>query len=101
MDVLSKIRTLMRKNNWSEYQLAKVSGVSQSTINSMFRKNNLPTIPTLESLCTAFKITLSEFFATGETIYDLTHEQVEMFNKLTSLSVEQKEAIINLINVMN
>ena len=62
MDVLNKIRLLMNKKGWSEYHLSRVSGVPQSTINSMFRNSNLPTITTLESICKAFDISLSEFF---------------------------------------
>lgn len=50
------------ERHWSEYQLAEFSGLTQSTISSWYRKNMLPTIPSLTKLCDAFGITLSQFF---------------------------------------
>lgn len=52
----------MELRGWSEYRLAKESGLSQSTIANVFHRNTLPSIPTLESMCKAFGITLSQFF---------------------------------------
>ena len=51
MDVLKRLKTIMQSRDISEYKLAKLSGVPQSTINSMFRKHNNPSIYTLECLC--------------------------------------------------
>ena len=50
MDYLEKLKVLMKQHNLTEYKLAQKADVAQSTINSLFRKNNLPTISTLESL---------------------------------------------------
>ena len=47
----------------SEYRLAKTSGLSDSTIKNIFKWNTQPTIETLETICRAFGITLSQFFA--------------------------------------
>ena len=48
MDVLQRIRELMEERGWSSYRLAVASGLSQSTIANMFRRNTVPSIPTLE-----------------------------------------------------
>ena len=40
MDYLEKLRALMKQNDLTEYALSVKSGVPQSTINSLFRKNN-------------------------------------------------------------
>jgi len=101
VDVLNKIRLLMNKKGWSEYHLSRVSGVPQSTINSMFRNSNLPTITTLESICKAFDISLSEFFADGENLNSLTTEQRAMFDKWSRLTSEQKELLLKLIEQMD
>lgn len=61
MTVQQRIRELMEQRGWSEYRLAKESGLSQSTVTKIFDRNNLPTIPTLEAICKAFHISLSEF----------------------------------------
>lgn len=63
MDTIERIRQQMELRGWSEYRLAKESGLSQSTIANVFHRNTLPSIPTLESICKAFGITLSQFFA--------------------------------------
>lgn len=62
MDILGKIVQYRLERNWSEYQLAEKSGLTQSTISSWYRKNMLPTIPSLSKICDAFGITLSQFF---------------------------------------
>ena len=61
MDVLERLRKLLQERGWSEYRLAQVSGLNESTISNIYRRNTLPTIPTLEAICKAFGITLSQF----------------------------------------
>ena len=51
MDILGKIRRLQEERGWSENHLAEQAHLSQSTINSLYRKGNVPTIPTLEAIC--------------------------------------------------
>ena len=62
MDILNKITRLRMERGWSEYQLAEKSGLTQSTISSWYRRNMLPSIPSLERICEAYGITLSQFF---------------------------------------
>ncbi|MEG1999914.1 MAG: helix-turn-helix domain-containing protein [Evtepia sp.] len=100
MNVLDKIRMQMSEWGVSEYQLSKLSGVPQSTINSLFRKNNVPTIPTLEKICGVFEMSLAEFFAEGTKISELTPEQVIMFEKWSNLREKQKEILFRLIEEM-
>lgn len=101
MDVLQKIRSLMQQRGWTEYQLAKQSGVPQSTLNSMFRKNNQPTLPTLENLCQAFGISLAEFFAEDQAHRTLTAEQVHLLQQWSQLSAEKREAVLTLIRLLS
>lgn len=97
MDVLAKIKRLRDERGWSDYKLAQESGLRQSTLSSMFKKNNTPTIPTLEALCKAFGLTLSQFFADGNVPVDLTDEQKTMLENWNMLSSEQKKALLELI----
>ena len=66
-DILTAITELREQRNWTEYQLAERSGLPQSTISSWFRKGMIPTVPSLEKVCVAFGITLSQLFGSGET----------------------------------
>lgn len=59
-DILTAITELREQRNWTEYQLAERSGLPQSTISSWFRKGMIPTVPSLEKVCVAFGITLSQ-----------------------------------------
>ena len=61
IDVLERITQLRQGRNWSEYELSKRSGVAQSTISSLYRNNNLPTLPTLEAISSAFDMPLENF----------------------------------------
>lgn len=99
MDAKQRIRELMAQRQWSEYRLAIASGLSQSTIANIFSRNTTPSIATLESICSAFGITLAQFFSEGEMV-ELTPEQREMFSAWSSLSTHQKEALSHLIQVM-
>lgn len=73
-----RIRQLMDERGWSEYRLAKESNLSQSTISNIFRRDNAPTLPTLEAVCEAFGITLAQFFSEGSNPIELTDEQGEL-----------------------
>ena len=96
MDVLKRLKTIMQSKNISEYKLAKLSGVPQSTINSMFRKYNNPTIYTLECLCKGLDISLSEFFY--EHTQPLHNEKHDDFQLLTQewskLNSKQRKALL-------
>lgn len=65
---LQKINQLMDERGWTYYRLAKESGIPYSSLNSLFLKNNQPTISTLEKICSGFHITMAEFFS-DETPY--------------------------------
>ena len=47
-DILSTITEYRENKGWTEYQLAEQSGLPQSTISSWYRKNMIPTVPSLE-----------------------------------------------------
>ena len=61
-DILSVITAYWEERGWTEYQLAERSGLPQSTISSWYRKNMVPTIPSLHKIFTAIVITMSKQF---------------------------------------
>ena len=68
MDVHERLMELLDERGWSEYRLARESGLSDSTIHNIYKRNTSPSIPTLETICKGFGITLSQFFAEGEMV---------------------------------
>ena len=77
-DILGTITKYRQDRGWTEYQLAERSGLPQSTISSWYRKNMVPTVPSLEKICAAFGITLSQLFAEGEQAVSLTEAQRQL-----------------------
>ena len=100
MNAQKRIRELLDERGWSEYHLAKVSGLAQSTITNMFKRNNAPTLPTLEAICAAMGITLSQFFSDGADPAALTAEQATLISKWSTLTDDQKEALLRLIDTI-
>jgi len=96
-DVLQRITDLRLARHWTEYQLSVRSGLPQSTISSWYRKKMLPTIPSLQKICDAFDMSLSQFFA-ATPCADLTEEQAQLLNGWELLSSEQKQAFLSLIH---
>lgn len=100
MDTQKRIRQLMEERGWTDYRLAKESGLSHSTVTNMFNRNNAPTLPTLDAVCRAFGITLAQFFSEGNEPNSLTEEQQKLFSRWSSLSEEQKRLLLDLMNTM-
>lgn len=97
MDVIKRISELTDERGWSTYKLAQKSGLSTSTIANIYRRNTIPSLATLETLCNAFGITLSQFFAENTDAVPLTPEQKNMFDKWANLTPSQKEIIEKII----
>lgn len=95
-DVLEEITRLRLKRKWSEYDLAKHSGLTQSTISTWYRKKQIPTIPTLEKVCKGFGITLSQFFAEDEDVISPSPEQRELLDCWASLTDTQQQLFLEL-----
>lgn len=100
MDVHVRLRQLLQERGWTEYRLSKECGLSQSTIGNIFRRNNVPSIATLETICKGFGITMSQFFAEGEMV-EFTPELKELFDNWVNLTSNQKAAVLQLLKAMN
>ena len=101
-DLLSVITAYREERGWTEYQLAQRSGLYQATISSWYRKHLIPTVPSLEKICAAFGISLSQLFAEsegGEQV-SLTDSQKKLLKRWSRLSEEQQAAVFTLIDQM-
>lgn len=101
-DVLRVLKLIMIQRDISENQLANLSDVPQSTINSFFRKNNTPSISTLQQLCKGLDITLSQFFNTLEQGKQLDITEKDAYydiniDEYQHLSHSQKSIINSII----
>ena len=100
MNVLDRIVEFRTAKGWSEYQLAEESGMTQSTISSC--RHMTPSIPSLERICDAFGISLSQFFMeSGAQPVFLTDKQVELINATNKLSPDQLDSLITFLETLN
>ena len=99
-DILSAIVSYRKERGWTEYQLAERSGLPQSTISSWYRKNIVPSVQSLEKVCAAFGITLSQLFSEGDDLVSLTTSQKQLLEHWSRLSEEQQTVLFALIEVM-
>ena len=93
MDILEKIDALRQERGWSINYLAMEAMLTQSTVNNIFKRKTEPKISTLKSICNAFGITLSEFFAEEEKP---TLDE-ELQKRVSRLPDEQKVALLSLL----
>jgi len=95
--IVNRIKQIMEESSWSEYKLAKESGLSQSTVSHLLKRNNAPNFTTVEAICRAFSITLAQFFSEeGEAIV-LTEEQRKHLLQWGQMSDEQKAIITSTV----
>lgn len=100
MDVHERLMQLLKERGWTEYRLAKECGLSDSTIHNIYKRNTLPSIPTLEIVCHGFGITLSQFFAEGEMV-ELNPELKALFEGWRPLTPRQKEAVLTVVQAFS
>lgn len=101
MDILERIKTLQNERGWTNYQLAQMATVTQSTITNMFTRKTLPSITTLTAICNAFGITLSEFFNENTVTPILSSEEFEIINSYKKLTKKNKTIIATLLTLLN
>lgn len=96
--ILQRITELRTQRGWSECRLAEYSGAAQSTISSWYQKSYIPSVSSLEKICAAFGISLSQFFAevSSEPV-SLTAEQRRLLEKWNTLSENGKQALFHLL----
>lgn len=99
-DILATISAHREARGWTEYQLAERSGLPQSTISSWYRKNMVPSVPSLEKICIAFGITLSQLFACDADVVCLTENQRQLLESWNRLTKEQQDALLVLMEKM-
>lgn len=101
VNVLERITEMRENRNWTEYQLAEKSGLTQSTISSWYRKGILPTIPSLVKICDAFDISVSQFFLedSKQTVL-LNDRQLALLNAVAKLDSQQYDALLKFLETL-
>lgn len=103
MSILEKIDKLRIERGWSVNNLAMEAMLTQSTINNLYVRQAEPKLSTLRAICSAFGITLSEFFADEELSQEGNCAAVdkEIEQRLSRLNRQQKEAVLSVLRLLN
>ena len=100
MDIHDRLRQLLRERGWTEYRLSRECNLSQTTMGNVFRRNTMPSLATLETICDGFGITMAQLFAEGDMI-EVSPELREVFDCWVSLTPDQKKAALSMLRAMN
>ncbi len=101
MDVLKKINKLRIDRGWSVYHLSEAADLAQSTVINMFNRGTLPSLSTLESICRAFGITMSEFFTDDSEDNGEICTKEEFESIYASLTPSKQKIIVELMKAMS
>jgi transcriptional regulator with XRE-family HTH domain len=98
MDINKRIDELRFQRGWSMYELAEEAGLTQSTLTSMMKRGTPPKIETLERICDAFGITLSQFFLHNEELEILNESEKKLVSLYRALSDRKRQALLELLD---
>ena len=94
--IADKITSLCEKRDISKYRLSQLSGISQSSLGRIMAQENLPSLITLEKICAALGVTLSQFFQEGNS-ENLTEKQKEVLRIWNNLSTNEQETVMSML----
>ena len=98
MDILKRLEKLQKERGWTNYKTAQKAKLSESTVSNIYKRCTMPNIVTLEALCDAFGITLSQFFFDyDKDTVQLPPEVTELFENWVMLSDENRDLVLKLI----
>lgn len=90
----TRLEELCATHSITKYRLSQQTGISQSTLGHIIKKERIPTVISLEKICDAFNISLAQFFLPGTKVEnDLSQEQIELLGMWSQLSVGQRNHV--------
>ena len=100
-DILAIIQYEKARRGWNEYTLAKNSGIPQTTISSWYRNNLQPNVASIERICSALNMTLSQFFSdSAATWVELTSDQIQLLSYWNALTAVQQQTLLAFIKTI-
>ena len=70
--------------------------ISQSSLGRIMAQENLPSLITLEKICTALGVTLSQFFQEDNS-KNLTEKQKEVLGIWNDLNANEQETVMSML----
>ena len=94
-ETLQRIKDLLAGRGWSVYRLSQESNIPESSLNTLFKRNNEPSLNTLRKICQGFKISLSDFFEYEKTpeFTDLSADEINLLVEYRAMSRNNKKLL--------
>lgn len=70
--ILTRIQQFLNERGWTIYRLAKEADLAYSSLNNIFVRNTVPSVITLEKICSGLQISLTQFFDEQTTVTELS-----------------------------
>ena len=97
MDIVRRINDFLGLKDWSARRLALESEIPKTVIYRILAHEISPTFEHIEKICSAFNVTVEEFFNMSFTP---KAEEVELIKYYRKLNVNSKRMIVIIIKQM-
>lgn len=77
--------------------MSQLSEISQFSLGRIIATESLPSLITLEKICAALDVTLSQFFC-EEDMKDMTETQTEVLEIWKDLSADEQEVVLAMLS---
>lgn len=94
-----RLEELFKKYNMSRYRISQKSGITTTAITKILSKESIPTIITLERICSAFGITLAQFFD-DDRYTEFSGIPMELIKSWDSLDEKEQDILLRFIRSM-
>ena len=95
-----RIDYLRAEHNFTYRDLSKKSGVSLATIHNIIQCKKIPNIYTLQCLCSALNISLSDFFDFDEEVIKLRGKEAILIKIFREVSPMSQDTLIKVSKCM-
>ena len=98
--ISSRIDMLRTQQNLTFRSLSKRSGISLSTLYDIIQGNKIPNILTLENICNALNISLSDFLDFNDEVIRLRGKEVIVIKIFREVSPMSQDTVIKMLKCM-
>ena len=100
--VAGNINDLCKKRHVSKYRLAQLTGIAQSSLGRIIANESTPSLQTLEKICSALDVTLSQFFQDEKENHltdkqNVTEKQKEVLEIWNDLSADEQAVVLAML----
>ena len=100
MEAKEKINKLRLEKGWKLCQLARKAGITPNTVYNWYNsKNATPSAESIENVCTAFNISVAEFYADVQTD-NLTEKEIRLLELFRKVPDKNKDKALTMLEML-